>query len=102
MLVGADVVPGNWQAATRTFVHRGNPLDALKVATRRSTANSDRVGLSFAAVFGMDNTDVAASSIALVAVDGGDCFDPVTRKGQASGAALTSWPYTNHRIIFWG
>ncbi len=65
VLVGADVVPGNWQAAGRIFTAAGEPINAVQVTTRKAEANGNPVNLFFAAVLGHYQTDVSARAIAV-------------------------------------
>jgi hypothetical protein len=85
VLTNADVVLGNWDGDTRTFIRKGKigepgnacsnpmpqemnpnclPLNAVKVTIRRAQANGNPVQLFFASVLGFNQVDVEASAIA--------------------------------------
>jgi hypothetical protein len=64
VLANADVVTGNWDADTRTFTPAGDPINAVRVVTRRSQANGNAAGLFFARVLGFDEVDMQTSAIA--------------------------------------
>ena len=64
VLAEADVVTGNWDAGTRTFTPAGDPVNAIRVVTRRSEANGNAAGLFFARVLGFDEVDMETSAIA--------------------------------------
>ncbi len=60
-----DVVVGNWDTSTRTFVASGLPLNAVQVTTRRSAAYGNPVEHLFARVLGFETSDVSATAISL-------------------------------------
>ncbi len=64
VLANADVVTGNWDSSTRTFTPAGNPINAVRVVTRRSQANGNAAGLFFARILGFDEVDVETTAIA--------------------------------------
>ena len=56
VLAEADVVTGNWDADTRTFTPEDDdvdPINAVRVVTRRSQVNGNAAGLFFARVLAM-------------------------------------------------
>jgi hypothetical protein len=59
-----------WDAGTRTFTPGADPINAVRVVTRRSQANGNAAGLFFARVLGFDQVDVEAAAIA--SSQGGD------------------------------
>ena len=65
VLANADVVTGNWNSGTRTFTPAGDPINAVRVVTRRSQANGNAAGLLFARVLGFDEVDMETSAIAI-------------------------------------
>ncbi len=67
VLAEADVVTGNWDADTRTFTPEDDdvdPINAVRVVTRRSQANGNAAGLFFARVLGFNEVDMETSAIA--------------------------------------
>ncbi len=64
VLADADVVTGNWNSGTRTFTPAGDPINAVRVVTRRSQANGNAAGLFFARILGFDQVDVETTAIA--------------------------------------
>jgi len=64
VLANADVVTGNWDADTRTFTPAGDPVNAVRVVTRRSQANGNATGLFFARVLGFNEVDMETSAVA--------------------------------------
>ena len=64
VLANADVVTGNWDSGTRTFTPAGDPINAVRVVTRRSQANGNAAGLFFASVLGFNQVDVETTAIA--------------------------------------
>ena len=64
ILVDTDVSVGNWDSQARTFTADVTPLNAIRVVTRRSTANGNAMPLMFARVFGQDEADLSAVAIA--------------------------------------
>ncbi len=64
VLANADVVTGNWDSGTRTFTPAGDPINAVRVVTRRSQANGNAAGLFFARILGFDEVDVETTAIA--------------------------------------
>ncbi len=71
VLANADVVTGNWDSSTRTFTPAGNPINAVRVVTRRSQVNGNAAGLFFARILGFNQVAVEATAIAS-SQDGGD------------------------------
>ncbi len=72
VLANADVVAGNWDGSSRTFTPAGDPINAIRVVTRRSQANGNAAGLFFARVLGFNQVDVETTAIASTA-SGGAC-----------------------------
>ena len=64
VLANADVVTGNWDSGTRTFTPAGDPINAVRVVTRRSQANGNAAGLFFAPILGFNQVDVETTAIA--------------------------------------
>ena len=64
VLANADVVTGNWDSGTRTFTPAGDPINAVRVVTRRSQANGNAAGLFFARILGFNQVDVETTAIA--------------------------------------
>ena len=64
VLADADVLTGSWDAGTRTFTAGGTPLNAVRVATRRSQVNGNAAGLFFARILGFNQVDVETSATA--------------------------------------
>ncbi len=73
VLADADVVTGNWDSGTRTFTPAGDPINAVRVVTRRSQANGNAAGLFFASVLGFNQVDVETTAIASSQSGGGAC-----------------------------
>ncbi len=59
-----DVVVGNWDGNTRTFTPEGDPINAVRVVTRRAQANDNAVGLFFARILGFNQVDMETTAIA--------------------------------------
>ena len=66
VLANADVVTRNWNAGTRTFTPAGDPINAVRVVTRRSQANGNAAGLFFARILGFNQVDVETTAIAML------------------------------------
>ncbi|MBN2526280.1 MAG: hypothetical protein JXR76_07795 [Deltaproteobacteria bacterium] len=70
-LLPEDVTFGHWNLETSEFTDMGaypdDPMEvnAIKVLTQRSAARGDPVELTFAGIFGKDQSDVSADAIAL-------------------------------------
>ncbi len=89
VLVNADVVTGNWDSDTRTFTPAGDPINALRVVTRRSQANGNAAGLFFARVLGFNEVDIEISAIASSGSGSGACviaLDPSETDALKVGA----------------
>ena len=65
VLKPSDVVLGNWDAGTHTFTPAGGGLciNAVEVITRRSEANGNPVGLFFARILRIYETDISARAV---------------------------------------
>lgn len=61
----SDVVVGQWDNSTRSFVPGGTPTNAVQVTTQRSEAYGNPVENLFAQLIGNPTTDVSATSISL-------------------------------------
>ena len=64
VLVGSDVVLGNWDPATETWTPGATPTNALEITARRSTDNGNRLDLFLAPVLGLGFLDMEASAVA--------------------------------------
>jgi Flp pilus assembly protein TadG len=64
VLVGSDVVLGNWDPDTETWTPGATPTNALEVTTRRSTDNDNRLDLFLAPVLGLGFLDMETSAVA--------------------------------------
>lgn len=91
VLADADVVTGNWDSGTRTFTPAGDPINAVRVVTRRSQANGNAVGLFFARILGFTQVDVETTATASSQSGGDACviaLDPSTNDAlKVSGNA---------------
>jgi Flp pilus assembly protein TadG len=72
ILTDSDIVVGNWDADTSTFVPNGADQNALRVTIRRSQANGNEVPTFLASVLGVSSVDVSTSAVA--AIDSQSCF----------------------------
>ncbi len=73
VLANADVVTGNWDSGTRTFTPAGDPINAVRVVTRRSQVNGNAAGLFFARILGFNQIDVETSATATFQSGGDAC-----------------------------
>ena len=64
VLADRDIHPGNWNPATGAFTSGGEPINAVRVVTRRSQENGNPVSFFFAGVFGLHETDISAAATA--------------------------------------
>ncbi len=64
VLVTGDVVTGHWNPGPRTFTAAGNPVNAVRVVTRRSQANGNTAPTFFASIIGFDGVDIELAAIA--------------------------------------
>ena len=64
VLANGDVVLGHWDAEARTFTPAGNPINAVRVTTKRSTANNNPAELSFARFLGFDEVNLETVAVA--------------------------------------
>ena len=64
ILADADFVLGHWDTGIKVFTTGGNPINAARVITRRSEANSNAVKLFFANFIGVNEADISATGIA--------------------------------------
>jgi Flp pilus assembly protein TadG len=63
--VDADILIGRWNPTTRTFTNNATPPNSVRVTTRRSAANNNAIGVSFAGFLGADRMNVSASATAV-------------------------------------
>lgn len=64
VLAPADVEVGSWDAAARAFSAGANPINAVRVSTRRAHENGNAANLFFANVLGVAQANVSTSAIA--------------------------------------
>ena len=66
VLADADVVLGNWDPVTRTFTPApgADPIDAVRVITKRSQANNNPVELFFARFLGIEESQIETIAVA--------------------------------------
>lgn len=88
VLANTDMVTGNWNSNTRTFTPANNPLNAVRVVTRRSQANDNAAGTFFANIFGIASVDITTSAIAALTATGEICV--LALSPTASDAISTS------------
>ena len=88
VLAAADVVVGNWDSDTRVFTPGNNPVNAVRVVTRRSQANENAPGTFFANVLGFSSVNIGTLAIAASIADEEACV--LALSGSASGAISTS------------
>ena len=88
VLANADVVTGNWDTGTRTFTPAGDPINAVRVVTRRSQANGNAAGLFFARILGFNQVDVETTAIA--SSQGGGDFCVIALDPSADDALRVS------------
>jgi hypothetical protein len=66
VLTAQDVETGYWDASTRTFSTGGTLVNAVRVTTRRSSANGNPVGPMFGWILGSSGHDLEASATAML------------------------------------
>ncbi len=64
VLVASDVEFGNWDSNALSFSIGGSPINAVRVTTRRATANDNPMGAGMAGIFGAGHIDVSTTAIA--------------------------------------
>ncbi len=64
LLAANDVIIGNWDVDTKTFLAGGVPPNAVQVTTKRTAANGNAVDFTFAPLNGILSGDVQATSVA--------------------------------------
>ncbi len=64
VLADADVTVGNWDDSGRVFTVNGNPVNAVRVVTRRSDDNGNPLGLFFGQLLGVADMNVTGEAIA--------------------------------------
>ncbi|HEX2257664.1 MAG TPA: TadG family pilus assembly protein [Afifellaceae bacterium] len=62
----ADVVFGQYDLATRTFMPGAQPYNAVRVWTRRTSSSGNAVNTYFGGIFGVDSIDVDAEAVAVL------------------------------------
>ena len=65
ILVAGDADAGNWDTATNTYTAGALPFNALRVTARRAQANGNPVSLFFSKIWGIDESNVTATAIAV-------------------------------------
>lgn len=88
VLATADVVLGKWDSNTRTLIPAGNPLNAVRVITRRSQANDNAARTFFAGILGFNSVNIDTSAIAALTATGVTCV--LALSTSAGGAISTS------------
>ena len=83
VLTDGDILVGNWNVATRTFVNGATPLNAVQVTTRRAQANGNAAPTYFASVLGFDRLDLTAKATG-AAIPGGRPWDLVIAQDVTS------------------
>jgi filamentous hemagglutinin len=66
VLAAADVETGFWNTTSRTFIVGGTPVNAVRVTTRRASANGNPVGPMFGWILGSSGHDLHASATAML------------------------------------
>jgi len=64
VLASSDVVFGNWNSAAETWTPGASPFNAVKVTTRRSTENQNRLELFLGPILGLGFLDMETSAVA--------------------------------------
>lgn len=64
VLLGSDVLLGQWDASTRTFTAAAEPANSVKVTVRMAEANANPVSLFFARALGFDTADITVEATA--------------------------------------
>ena len=75
VLADSDILVGNWNTSTRTFTV-GWTANAVRVTTRRATANANPVETYFAPVIGINQANISATATAAF-VPGGVPWDVI-------------------------
>lgn len=75
VLVASDVAVGEWDAETQTFIPNSQTLNAVRATVRRASANGNALPLFFAPVLGHSQTNLSATSIAVLS--GPDSVDAI-------------------------
>jgi Flp pilus assembly protein TadG len=65
VLAGADVISGNWNAASRSFTSGASNRNAVRITTRLAAVNGNAHQLMFAGVIGFNSIDLQATATAL-------------------------------------
>ncbi len=65
VLAAADIETGNWDGAVRVFTTDGNPRNAVRVVTRRSTAGGNAFEPFLAGILGVRNFQITTAAIAI-------------------------------------
>jgi Flp pilus assembly protein TadG len=72
VLKDADVVRGSWDTAAKTFTP-GGTVNAVRVTTRLSSANSNAVHLTFGGILNTSSSNVTAHAVAVGLSTGTGC-----------------------------
>lgn len=64
VLVPSDIEFGNWNAVAASFTVGSTPTNAVRVTTRRSTANGNALGAGLGAIFGTSEFNLSRSAVA--------------------------------------
>ena len=87
VLRDADIQLGSWDVETRVFIEDGEPLNAVRVTTRRDTTNGNPLRTYFAMLADIDQFDLSQSAVAHLGAGegcrGGGLF---TEKNVLSGS----------------
>ena len=62
-LVSSDVELGQWDSGTKVFAAGVNPLNAVRVTVRRTSASGNAAPTFFAKVLGKDSVDIVAQAV---------------------------------------
>ncbi len=86
VLSQGDVTLGNWDHTNRVFTPAAEPLNAVRVVTRRSDDNGNPLGLFFGQVLGV--VDVNISRMAIATYGSSDCV--IALKPDETGVGVNS------------
>ncbi len=85
VLADADVTVGNWADNTRVFTANGNPVNAVRVITRRSDDNGNPLGMFFGRALGIEDVNISRMAIAARRVgDAPPCVMTLATSGNNS------------------
>jgi Flp pilus assembly protein TadG len=83
VMTDGDVLVGNWNVTTRSFVNGATPFNAVRVTANRATANGNAAPTFFANVLGFSKLDLKAHATA-AAIPGGRPWDLVVAQDVTS------------------